>query len=81
MRDLFPENARREMGCSPCYGKTLKLINNINRGEIVKNFTNFACGVAAGPIKFWRSSNRDVSAAGSRECLVEFTVFCHEENN
>jgi hypothetical protein len=45
----------------------------------VKNFTNFACGAAAGAIKFPRSSNRDVSAAGLRECLMEFTVFCSKK--
>jgi hypothetical protein len=53
-----------KMGCSPRYPEALKLINNINRGEIVKNFTNFACGVGGGPIKFPPSSNRFVSAAG-----------------
>jgi len=64
------------MGCSPNFRETLNLINNIKRGEIVKNFTNFACGAGAGAIKFPRSSNRDVSAASLRECLMEFTVFC-----
>jgi hypothetical protein len=52
-----------KMGCSPSFPEALNLINNINRGEIVKNFTNFACGAGAGTIKFPRSSNRFVSAA------------------
>jgi len=42
----------------PHYLKELNLINYINRAEIVKNFTNFACGFGGGAIKFWRSSNR-----------------------
>jgi hypothetical protein len=54
------------MGYSPRYPKTQNLINNINRDEIVKNFTNFACRAGAGPIKFWRSSNRFVFARSLR---------------
>jgi hypothetical protein len=50
------------MGYLPRYLKTLKLINYINLSEIVKNFTNFACGIGEGPIKFRRSSNRSVPA-------------------
>jgi len=34
--------------------KTLKLIYYINLAEIVKNFTNFACGIGDGAIKFRR---------------------------
>lgn len=33
------------MGYSPRYSKAINLINYINRAEIVKNFTNFTCGV------------------------------------
>jgi len=54
----------QKTGCSRQCLKTTKLILCINRTEIVKNFTNFACGAGAGPIKFWRSSNQFVSAAG-----------------
>jgi len=42
----------------PHYPKETNLINYINRAEIVKNFTNFACGFGGEAIKFWRSSNR-----------------------
>jgi len=42
----------------PHYLKQSKLIIYINHAEIVKNFTNFACGFGGGAIKFWRSSNR-----------------------
>src|SRR6201986_1199413 len=45
-------------GCFPHYLKKLNLIIYINRTEIVKNFTNFACGLSGGAIRFWRSSNR-----------------------
>jgi len=38
--------------------KKLNLIYYINLAEIVKNFTNFTCGIAEGAIKFRRSSNR-----------------------
>jgi hypothetical protein len=69
------------MGCLPNFAKTRKLIYYINRDEIVKNFTNFACGFGGVKIKFPRSSNRFVSAAGSRECLMWFTVSCNQENN
>ena len=46
------------MGCFPRYLKATNLINYINRAEIVKNFTNFACGVCERAIKYSRSSNR-----------------------
>jgi len=57
--------------------KTLKLINYINLAEIVKNFTNFACGIGEGPIKFPRSSNRFVSAFA--RVFDGFTVFCSKK--
>jgi len=38
----------------PHYPKETNLINYINRAEIVKNFTNFACGFGGEAIKFWR---------------------------
>jgi hypothetical protein len=44
----------QKMGYFPSFPKTTKLIYYINRGEIVKNFTNFACGVAARALKFLR---------------------------
>src|SRR6476646_10856805 len=50
-RKIFPR-----AGCFPQYSKTLNLINYITRAEIVKNFTNFACGIGEGPIRFRRSS-------------------------
>jgi len=40
------------MGCSPRFSEATKLINYINRAEIVKNFTNFACGVCERAIKY-----------------------------
>lgn len=40
------------MGCFTGYPETTKLIYYIKRAEIVKNFTNFACGFGAVPIKF-----------------------------
>ena len=36
----------------PHYSKVSNLINYINRAEIVKYFTNFACGSGGGKIKF-----------------------------
>jgi len=59
----------------PHYLKETKLIKNINRCEIVKNFTNFACGFGGGFTKFW-CIKPGVSASCSHECLIEFTVFC-----
>jgi hypothetical protein len=56
------ENFLRKSGCLPHYLKTLNLINYINLFEIVKNFTNFACGIGGKAIRFRRSSNRFVSA-------------------
>jgi hypothetical protein len=65
------------MGCSPRYPKAIKLINYINRSKIVKNFTNFACGVGAAPIRFLAvHQTRWFPAMSWRECLMEFTVFC-----
>ncbi len=40
------------MGCTPQSLKATNLINCINRAEIVKNFTNFACGFYERAIKF-----------------------------
>jgi hypothetical protein len=39
-------------GVRPTSQKQRKLIHYINRAEIVKNFTNFACEVGGGAIKF-----------------------------
>jgi hypothetical protein len=64
------------MGSTPHYAKELNLINYINLAEIVKYFTNFACGVGAMAIKFPRSSNRFVSVSALRKCLMKFTVSC-----
>jgi hypothetical protein len=57
-------HAVEKTGCFPHYLKTLKLINYINLAEIVKNFTNFTCGIGEGAIKFRRSTNRPASAFG-----------------
>ena len=46
------------MGCFTGFLKATNLIYYINRAEIVKNFTNFACDVYKRTIKFRRSSNR-----------------------
>lgn len=40
------------MGCMPQSFKAINLINYINRAEIVKNFTNFACDFCERAIKF-----------------------------
>jgi hypothetical protein len=61
---FFKPAVSPKMGCIPRYPKITKLIYYINRDEIVKNFTNFACGVAARALKFLRSSNRRVFASG-----------------
>jgi hypothetical protein len=40
-----PHSKMQLMGCFPDFLKAMNLINYINRTEIVKNFTNFTCGV------------------------------------
>ena len=63
-----------KMGRLTHWLKTLNLIYFINLAEIVKNFTNFACGIGEGAIRFRRSLDECVSAFA--RLFDKFTVFC-----
>jgi hypothetical protein len=71
---LLARTKSSKTGCFPHYPKKLNLIYYINHAEIVKNFTNFACGVGGEKIRFRRHQNSRFTTFV--RMFDGFTVFC-----